>query len=135
MPSRDLRDGRVLAPALPLVGHQPLLEIREPQIGPRQDRLSQGEVAVPLSRSGQPQTQAHRSFGVDVREAATVSQGDEVGCQHPSVRMAVPLELDADLVLTRQRARLNRCDPVQPTRQELPPPERGGSKNGALFRA
>lgn len=38
--------------------------------------------------------------------------------------MAVPLELDADLVLTRQRARLNRCDPVQPTRQELPPPER-----------
>jgi hypothetical protein len=79
---------------------------------------------VPLGRSRQPQTQAHRSFGIDVREAATLSQGDEVGCQHPSVRMAVPPELDADLVPPRQRARLNRRDPIQPVRPELPPPKR-----------
>src|SRR5690242_7949062 len=102
----------MLAPALPVIGFQPLFEIVEPCCSPRHKRLVDPHVAFPFAGTGQVQAKAE-GIVIDVWKFAAASELGEAGRHYQHSRRVASVKGDGHFVLATNGRRADAVRPRQ----------------------
>src|SRR4051812_17356069 len=81
-----LQIARVHASAVPFPGHEPILEVGEPQVGPGQDGTGERQRRSPVARARQVETKRRRITRIYVRQRLARGKRPEIRSTNHDLR-------------------------------------------------